>query len=128
MKFRKGPAEARSPRKRAALARGPPSMIWLCRIGLQIARRQHDPVVRQDLLQNRDARVVVSGIALGDRLRRRTLCARPGIRTPLPRQRGAIVLVAHERPPDDRDVNTAVKPLGDLVGRWDREGFLTQTA
>src|SRR5580704_8050932 len=116
--FRKGQRDDRPRIKKAALAGGPPSTIYSCRIRLQIARRQWDPVIRQYRLQRRDARVVISGIALGDRLRRRTRCVCPGKRTPLPGKRGTIILVAHERPPprDYRDVNTAVKPLGDLVG------------
>src|SRR5262245_31668882 len=98
MTFRKGSGEARSGRKRAVLAGGPPSVVDSCRIRLQIARRQHDPVVRQDLLQNRDARVVVSGIARGDCLRRRTLCARPGQRPPPPAPRRPLPLLPHPRP------------------------------
>ena len=93
--FRKGQRDDRrcmkkgGPRKRTAL------FNLLLPNRLQIARRQNNPVVRQYCLQRRNARGVVAGFALGDRLRRPCRCVRPSILTPLLGKRGAIVLVAH---------------------------------
>ena len=56
-----------------------PSTIYSCRIRLQQRDGNGIPArLRQYCLQRRDARAVISGITLGDCLRRRTRCVRPG--------------------------------------------------